>query len=84
MIANLCFLVPGIVDSYFIFLRKIINMILYRRNKGSNFLDKEWDNLIILDACRYDSFKSLFLKRKILGYMLAFLLICVINVSISW
>ena len=57
----------NLFDSYFIFLRIIINMILYRRNKGSNFLDKEWDNLIILDGCRYDYFKSLYLKRKIKG-----------------
>lgn len=24
--------------------------------KGINFLDEDWDNLLILDACRYDSF----------------------------
>jgi len=54
----------NLFDSYYIFLRKIINLILYRRNKGSNFLDKEWDNLIILDACRYDVFKNLYLKKK--------------------
>ena len=25
---------------------------------GTNFIDKDWDNLIILDACRYDLFKE--------------------------
>ena len=57
----------NLFDSYYILLRKIINMILYRNNKGSNFLDKEWDNLIILDGCRYDFFKNLYLKRKVKG-----------------
>lgn len=31
----------------------------YERNpKGTNFIDEDWDNLIILDACRYDLFKK--------------------------
>ncbi|MFW6130788.1 MAG: hypothetical protein ACOC56_06340 [Atribacterota bacterium] len=27
-------------------------------NYGDYFLEEEWDNLIILDACRYDTFKK--------------------------
>ena len=31
----------------------------YKRNlKGTNFLEEDWDNLIILDACRYDYFSE--------------------------
>jgi len=36
---------------------RIINLILkfvYRKNNGHYILNEEWDNLIILDACRYD------------------------------
>jgi len=30
----------------------------YGDNKGPYILDKDWDNLIILDACRYDVFRK--------------------------
>ena len=32
-------------------------------------LDEDWDNLIILDACRYDFFKEEIEKRQIDGYL---------------
>lgn len=33
----------------------------FQRNmgKGTNFFEKDWDNLIILDACRYDIFEKI-------------------------
>ncbi|MHA1284820.1 MAG: hypothetical protein ACTSQP_20145 [Promethearchaeota archaeon] len=54
-----------------LFLRNIIVYklikIIYKKNNGFYLLNEKWDNLIILDACRYDSFKSFYLKRKIKG-----------------
>ena len=41
--------------------------ILYRQNNGFYIFDELWDNLIILDACRYDTFKEVFTTRKITG-----------------
>jgi len=39
------------------------------RNKGSSIFDRDWDSLIILDACRYDCFvlvaREMGLKEKI-------------------
>ena len=32
--------------------------IVFKKNTGIFILDEEWDNLIILDACRYDIFKQ--------------------------
>lgn len=31
----------------------------FDKPEGENFLDKEWDNLIILDACRHDLYQEL-------------------------
>ena len=45
---------------------------VYPRKRGTNIFDLEWDNLIILDACRYDFFKEEVEKRKLpgkLGYI---------------
>lgn len=45
--------------------RKISQYYNYYRSKkdfnpdGLNFMEQDWDNLIILDACRYDVFKSI-------------------------
>lgn len=36
-------------------LKELAKKILFR-NKGEYVLDRDWDNLIILDACRYDAF----------------------------
>jgi len=41
--------------------------ILYRKNNGFYIFDELWDNLIILDACRYDVFEEQYLKRKMKG-----------------
>jgi len=35
-----------------------LSSIVFRKNKGIYILNEEWDNLIILDACRYDIFKQ--------------------------
>lgn len=40
----------------------IIKSIYYKRlvgNKGTYIMQEDWDNLIILDACRYDMFEKL-------------------------
>jgi hypothetical protein len=37
--------------------------IIFTKNDGFYILDEPWDNLIILDACRYDVFE-LFYKKK--------------------
>ena len=39
-------------------LRRIVLPLLFPRNLGSYLLDEKWDNLIILDACRYDVFRE--------------------------
>jgi len=39
----------------------VVTLIFYKRivgNKGVYIMEKDWDNLIILDACRYDLFKE--------------------------
>ncbi len=47
-----------------LFLREINRLYFSRLNtrkynkKGIKILDEDWDNLIILDACRYDQFKE--------------------------
>ena len=41
--------------------------ILYRKNNGFFIFNEPWDNLIILDACRYDFFEEQFNKQKIGG-----------------
>ena len=55
---------PGKVFGYLS--RKVLTlnrMIRYKLSghryysKGDDFLEEDWDNLIILDACRYDEFK---------------------------
>lgn len=37
----------------------LIRPILFRTENGSYVTEEDWDNLIILDACRYDTFKEL-------------------------
>ncbi len=44
-----------------------LSKIIYPQNKGVFIIEEEWDNLIILDACRYDSFKEEFEKRNMKG-----------------
>lgn len=54
-------------DLYYLLVRKFAKIFLFRKNNGFFILDEDWDNLIILDACRYDIFRKLYLKRKIKG-----------------
>jgi len=35
----------------------MISPLIYKNNTGSYILEEEWDNLIILDACRFDLFE---------------------------
>lgn len=35
-----------------------VGKILFPKNDGVKVVEQEWDNLIILDACRYDAFKE--------------------------
>lgn len=44
--------------------KDIISVLLFGRNNGTNILEEEWDNLIILDACRYDIFERLIKEEK--------------------
>ncbi len=46
---------------------KIKILSLFYRNKGISVLNEEWDNLIILDACRYDYFKEAIKKSNLKG-----------------
>ncbi|MHA1250814.1 MAG: hypothetical protein ACTSRP_12550 [Candidatus Helarchaeota archaeon] len=55
---------PFYIRDFFLF--KLIQMI-YRSNCEFFIFNEKWDNLIILDACRYDSFKSFYLKRNMKG-----------------
>ena len=41
--------------------------ILFPRNDGDYLLRQKWDNLIILDACRYDTFKQLYASEGLRG-----------------
>lgn len=52
----------------------IVKNIYYRRlvgNKGSYFMQEDWDNLIILDGCRYDMFKKINNIKGTLEYRLS-------------
>ncbi|MFH1785862.1 MAG: hypothetical protein ABH842_05525 [Candidatus Micrarchaeota archaeon] len=40
------------------FLSKVYKLLNRNKNNGIKIVDQEWDNLIILDACRYDSFSN--------------------------
>ncbi len=45
--------------------RLIKSGIIYRKNEGTYIMDEGWDNLIILDACRYDVFSEFYQKNEI-------------------
>ncbi|MFW9828928.1 MAG: hypothetical protein ACFFEY_15165 [Candidatus Thorarchaeota archaeon] len=47
-------------------LYKLISFI-YRKNNGFFLFSEKWDNLIILDACRYDTFEEQFKKNDMEG-----------------
>lgn len=45
-----------------IFMALIVKRLFYKvlmRNKGVQIMQEDWDNLVILDACRYDMFEKL-------------------------
>ena len=44
-----------------------LSKILYRQNRGTYLKEENWDNVIILDACRYDMFEREYRKRNIPG-----------------
>lgn len=37
---------------------RVVAPMLFRDNNGVDILEEDWDNLIILDVCRYDTFAS--------------------------
>lgn len=41
--------------------------MIFRSNYGSYVLDEAWDNLIILDACRFDVFEAYYNQRTLKG-----------------
>ena len=45
----------------------VLAKILFRENDGFFVLKEEWDNLIILDACRYDLFERKIREWKLKG-----------------
>lgn len=49
-------------------LKKSVVAIFFRKNNGIYVINGDWDNLIILDACRYDLFKELNQIDGKLGY----------------
>lgn len=52
--------VPG-AHSLNVKLAQLNNLVVEKPDeKPTNVLDREWDNLIILDACRYDYFKEFY------------------------
>ncbi len=48
-------------------IKNLIFLFLFGRNNGTSILEEDWDNLIILDACRYDIFKKLIKEINIPG-----------------
>jgi len=52
---------------YFQFTNHFLSLYYNKRkdNNGIRIMDKIWDNLIILDACRYDAFEHKFNKEKV-------------------
>ncbi len=57
------------MDSYYLKYKLLrqLQKILYRKNNGVYVVNEEWDNLIILDACRYDMLEEEYRKGKIQG-----------------
>ena len=45
----------------------VVLRLLYPVNNGFHILSESWDNLIILDACRYDVFKEVVSETKLKG-----------------
>ena len=55
--------------EYYKNINKTIKLLFFylMEKKGISVLDEEWDNLIILDACRYDYFKEAIKKSNLKG-----------------
>ena len=53
-------------------LQKVIFPLLFSTNKGERVLDHEWDNLIILDDCRFDAFSRAYHALKTEGTLREF------------
>lgn len=43
---------------YYAYVKLASFFLGYRKEKGIEVVDRDWDNLIILDACRYDTFQE--------------------------
>ena len=54
-----------------VIIRRIICPILLPKNNGIYIVNEDWDNLIILDACRYDMFKELNTIEGLLEYRIS-------------
>ena len=50
-------------------MRKVILPLLFRRNTGIRIVRESWDNLILLDACRYDAFQMSYLEAGLPGVL---------------
>jgi hypothetical protein len=50
-------------------LRAILFRLLFRYNDGTYVLNERWDNLIILDACRFDVFEEVMREREMTGIL---------------
>ena len=49
---------------YYQFTNHILSLFYKRKNDGIYIMDRIWDHLIILDACRYDVFRYKFEREK--------------------
>ena len=49
--------------------RKFVLPTLFRANDGQYVVNEEWDNLIILDACRYDTFAGSYRTHGLRGWL---------------
>ncbi len=47
----------GHIDQYLLRQLNVLYHNYFTEQTGENFLDKDWDNLVLLDACRYDAFE---------------------------
>lgn len=43
---------------YYAYVRVLGRLLRHRWRDGERVMDREWDNLIVLDACRYDTFSE--------------------------
>jgi hypothetical protein len=48
-------------------MHRVLLPLLFSHNEGIRVLEQRWDNLIILDACRYDSFERVYKEYNLPG-----------------